>query len=146
MTAGNRRRFLGTAGSAVLVAPHAAVAADPHAAVAADRHAAFAAEAQRMKQRAVDAGDQPYGAVVVLRGAIAGYGPSRVVAEADPDAHAERVALRDAKSRLGGDIAGAVLYSTSRPCPDCERAAAHAGIARMYVGADPTDAGAPRQR
>ncbi len=129
-----RRRFLGTAGSAALIAPPVAAAADPHA--------AFAAEAQRMKRQAIDAGDQPYGAVVVRDGAIVGYGPSRVVAEGDPDAHAERVALRDAKTRLA-DIAGAVLYATSHPCPACQKAAAAAGIARMYVGPDARDAGTP---
>jgi tRNA(adenine34) deaminase len=115
------------------------------AASASGDRAHFIAEAFRMKREAVAAGDQPYGAVVALAGAIVGYGPSRVVAQADPDAHAERVALRDAQSRLGrDDLSGAVLYSTSRPCRDCERAAAAARIARMVFGPDGVDAGAPR--
>ena len=98
-----------------------------------------------MRREAVAAGDQPYGAVVVLGETIVGYGPSQVVAKADPDAHAERVALRDAQGRLGrADLSGAVIYSTSRPCPACERAASAARIARMHFGPDGTDAGAPR--
>ncbi len=105
----------------------------------------FIAEAFRMKSEAVAAGDQPYGAVLVKDGAIVGYGPSRAVAERDDNAHAERVALRDARRRLGIEqISGTVLYSTSRPCVACERAAAAAGVALMIYGAAGTDGGRPR--
>jgi tRNA(Arg) A34 adenosine deaminase TadA len=105
----------------------------------------FIAEAFRMKREAVAGGDQPYGAVVVLNDAIVGFGPSQVVTKGDPDAHAERVALRDAQNRLGrADLSRAILYSTSRPCRACERAAAAARITRMVFGPDGTDAGVPR--
>jgi tRNA(Arg) A34 adenosine deaminase TadA len=97
-----------------------------------------------MKRLAESWGDQPYGAVLVLGGALAGEGPSRVVQLGDPDAHAERVAIRDAQRRVGrDDLAGAILFSTARPCGACERAAARAGVARMIHGAMLTDAGAP---
>lgn len=125
--------------------PHAAVArrttlalalAAPWAAVrAGSRERAWFAEAQRMKALALSSGDQPYGAVLVLDGRIAGEGPSRVVQRGDPAAHAEREALRDARRRLGRqDLAGAVLVSTSRPCAACEAAAAQAGVVRMLWG------------
>jgi tRNA(Arg) A34 adenosine deaminase TadA len=98
-----------------------------------------------MRRRALSWGDQPYGAVLVLDDRLAGEGPSRVVKNRDPDAHAEREAIRDAQKRLGrGSLAGAVLYSTSRPCSICERAAFEAGVARMIHGEDAQDAGAPR--
>ena len=72
-------------------------------------------------------------------------GPSRVIKDSNPDAHAEREALREAKRLLGAEaLAGAVLYSTSRPCRLCEQAAAQAGIARMYFGPDLSDAGVAR--
>jgi tRNA(Arg) A34 adenosine deaminase TadA len=88
-----------------------------------------------MRQRAESWGDQPYGAVLVLDGELVGEGPSRVVLNRDPDAHAEREAIRDAQRRLGrARLEGSVLYSTSRPCPACRRAAAEAGIARMVFG------------
>jgi tRNA(Arg) A34 adenosine deaminase TadA len=107
--------------------------------------ARFIAEASRMKSEATAAGDQPYGAVVVLGDTIVGFGPSQVVAKRDLNAHAERMALSDAQIRLGRiDLSGAILYSTSRPCPACERAAAAARIARMHYGPEGTDAGAPR--
>jgi len=119
--------------------------ASPSFVVAAEAHARFAAEAERMKQQAVANGDQPYGAVIVRSGEIVGYGPSRVFADRNSDAHAERVALWDAQRRLGTkQLADAVIYSTSPPCSLCQRALAQAQIARMYVGPEARDAGTPR--
>jgi tRNA(Arg) A34 adenosine deaminase TadA len=110
------------------------------------QHREFIAAAFKMKDEAIRAGDQPYGAVVVRDRRIIGFGPSRVVLKNDWTAHAEREAMREASARLGtGDLGGCVLYSTSRPCGDCERAAAHANIARMYHGMDVIDAGKPRR-
>jgi tRNA(Arg) A34 adenosine deaminase TadA len=98
-----------------------------------------------MKRLAESWGDQPYGAVLVLNGLLVGEGPSRVVKNQDSSAHAEREAIRDAQRRLGTDyLEGAVLYSTSRPCSLCERAAATAKVNRMYFGASLVDAGRPQ--
>ncbi len=109
------------------------------------RHQLFIDEAERMRQVAVAAGDQSYGAVVVSGGEIVGWGPSRVIVDRSLNAHAERVAIWDAQARTGRkDLAGAVLYSTSRACSVCEGVAARAGISRMYWGAKGSDAGVPR--
>jgi tRNA(adenine34) deaminase len=106
----------------------------------------FIAAAFKMKDEAVRAGDQAYGAVVVKDGRIIGFGPSRVVLKKDWTAHAEREAIREAQARLGRtDLSGCLLYSSSRPCSQCEAAAFQAKIARMYHGAEATDAGAPRR-
>jgi tRNA(Arg) A34 adenosine deaminase TadA len=92
-------------------------------------------------------GDQSYGAVLVKDGKAIGLGPSRVVKDRDPDAHAERVAIREAQRALGTHaLASSVLYSTSRPCALCEAAAARAGVSRMVFGAQLIDAGAPLAR
>lgn len=100
--------------------------------------------AAEMRRLAEAAGDQPYGAVLVLGDAIVGHGPSRVVARNDASAHAEREAIRDAQRQLGRTrLDGAVLYSTSRPCALCEAAAAGAGVGRMIFGPGLTDAGVP---
>lgn len=105
----------------------------------------WAAAARRMLELALSWGDQPYGAVLVLDGQLVGEGPSRVVKNKDPSAHAEREAIRDAQARLGRSrIEGSVLYSTSRPCRACEDAAADAGVSRMIHGDALHDAGAPR--
>jgi tRNA(Arg) A34 adenosine deaminase TadA len=114
------------------------------AAVSAE-HRDFIAAAFKMRDEAVARGDQPYGAVVVRNSRIVGYAPSRVVLKNDASAHAEREAIRDAQTRLGSsDLSGSLLYSSSRPCAACERAAAEAQIARMIYGAQATDAGRPR--
>ena len=134
-----RRHFLtGLAATVATLMGRAAAAPDPFSSGFVDR--AFA-----MKKQAIESGDQPFGAVVVRGQEVVGFGPSRVVLKRDESAHAEREAISDAQARLGrSDLVDCVMYSTSRPCRDCERAAAGAGIARMYVGAEAVDAGAPR--
>ena len=110
-----------------------------------DRRKSFIDKAFEMKRLAESRGDQPYGAVVVRGEQLVGLGPSRVIKKNDWTAHAEREAIRDAQARLGtNDLSECVMYSTSRPCENCEGAAANANIARMFYGADATDAGRPR--
>lgn len=105
----------------------------------------FIAEAFRLRDEAVAAGDQPYGAVLVLDGVAIGHGRSRVIADRNSDHHAERVALWDAQARLGRrDMAGAVIYSSSVPCGACQAALARARVARMIHGRGAEDGGAPR--
>ncbi len=137
----NRRSILtALAGATALLTGRA------QAAPADDRRRAFIAQAFAMKQRAIDSGDQAFGAIVVRGDEIVGWGPSRVVLKKDWTAHAEREAIRDAKARLGrDDLSDCVMYSTSPPCSDCRLAAAQARIARMYAGADAADLGPPRR-
>lgn len=105
---------------------------------------AFTRRAFAMKRRAEQQGDQPYGAVVVKAGRIVGEAPSRVITARDPTAHAEMEAIRDASRRLSeGNLAGCVLYSSSRPCPMCEAAAYWAGVERLVHGAKSIDSGPP---
>ena len=105
------------------------------------------AAAVAMREQALSWGDQPYGAVLVQGGRIIGNGPSRVVKNRNPDAHAEREALRDALERWGpAAVRGAVLYSTSPPCAACENAAARAGVARLVFGETLVDGGVPTLR
>ncbi len=139
----SRRSVIALGAAAALgllgLARRPAAAADPHP------DPRWYREAVGMLQLARSWGDQPYGAVLVLDGAIAGHGPSRVIRNGNPDAHAEREAIRDAQQRLGRDgLEGSLLYSTSRPCRVCEAAAAAAGVSRMYFGAGLADAGRPR--
>jgi tRNA(Arg) A34 adenosine deaminase TadA len=136
-----RRTFLGLAGAALVAAP----TAHARSPAAADGQRFFVAEAIRLRDEAVARGDQPYGAVLVIGGTIAGYGSSRVVSDRNPDAHAERVALWDAQKRLGRRLLeGAAIYATSRPCAACQQALAEADVERMLVGPAAEDAGRPR--
>lgn len=130
----------------VLVAAAWTTWADGHAWAAPPGHpdARWHEAAEAMRRLAVSWGDQSYGAVVVMSDGVVGQGPSRVVRDRDPDAHAERVAIADAQRRLGRqDLGGAVLYSTSRPCALCEAAASRANVARMFHGPALQDAGPP---
>ncbi len=143
-----RRRFLAGVGSAAALSPVLAdvAAASPEIDQPADAgEAAFLARAFEMRDLASAKGDQPYGAVVVRGARIIGQSWSRVILDTDPTGHAEISAIRDAARRTGRrDLAGAVLYASSRPCPMCEAAAYWAGISRMVHGPGGTDAGAPR--
>ena len=101
--------------------------------------------AEALRDEALRAGDQPFGAVVLRGELIVGAAPSRVVTATDPTAHAEMEAIRDAARRLHTrDLSGCMLVSTSRACRMCEAAAGWAGIARMVYGEALTDAGPPR--
>ena len=97
-----------------------------------------------LRDEAVRAGDQPYGAVVLCGERIVGAAPSQVVTAQDPSAHAETQAIRDAARNLGRDaLTGCWLISSSRPCRACETRARVARIERMIYGDALTDAGAP---
>lgn len=106
---------------------------------------AFIERAFALRREALEDGDQGYGALVVRGGRIVGQAPSRVVVNRDPTAHAEMEAIRDAARRLGrGDLGGAVMYSSSPPCPMCEAAAYWAGIGRLVYGSTARDGGRPK--
>jgi tRNA(Arg) A34 adenosine deaminase TadA len=143
MPIARRHALLRIAGGFVLLAGAARGAFGQNGDSAAARR--WMEQAFAMRRLAEAWGDQSYGAVVVMNGTLVGEGPSRVIKLGDPDAHAEREAIRDAQRRLGRDnLEGAVLYSTSRPCARCESAAARARVSRMIYGADLRDAGPPR--
>jgi tRNA(adenine34) deaminase len=100
-------------------------------------------EALRAAQRALEAGEVPVGAVVVCQGRIAGRGWNRNVADSDPSAHAEIVALRDAGTALGNHrLADCELFVTIEPCAMCAGAMVHARIKRLIYGALDPKAGA----
>ena len=105
---------------------------------------AFIQRAFAMRQKALADGDRGYGAIVVKQGRVVAQAPSRVILRGDPTAHAEMEAIRDAARRLGKDLTGCELYSSSPPCPMCEAAAYWAGIDNLYHGRHITDGGAPR--
>ena len=106
---------------------------------------AFMDVAAQMRQYAVERGDQAFGAIIVRDRRIVGLGPSRVVINQDPTAHAEMEAIRDACRRLGErSLWGCVMYSTSKPCRMCETAAYYAGIIQFVYGDGLADGGAPK--
>lgn len=85
----------------------------------------------------------PFGAVVVRDGEIVAQARNRVLADADPTAHAEIVAVRAAARALGShDLTGCTVYASCEPCPMCWAALAWARVARVVYAAGRDDASA----
>jgi tRNA(Arg) A34 adenosine deaminase TadA len=90
-----------------------------------------------------DGGRSPFGALVVVAGAVAGEGANRVAELHDPTAHAEITALRAAGEALGRpEFDDGVMYSSSEPCPMCLTACYWARIPRVVYGATSYDVAA----
>jgi tRNA(adenine34) deaminase len=99
-------------------------------------------EALRCAQRALEAGEVPVGAVVVRGGRIVGRGWNRNISDADPTAHAEIIALREAGAALGNHrLEDCELFATIEPCAMCAGALVHSRIRRLVYGADDSKAG-----
>ena len=92
---------------------------------------------------ALDAGEVPVGAVIVLDGEIIGRGSNTPISRHDPSAHAEMMALRDAAQHIGNyRLTGCELFVTLEPCVMCAGAILHARIARVVYGASDPKTGA----
>ncbi len=95
-------------------------------------------------RKAADRGEVPVGAVVVSAdGTVLATAGNRTRELADPTAHAELLAIREAARLLGSErLTGCDLYVTLEPCPMCASAISQARIARLYYGAaDPKSGG-----
>ena len=103
----------------------------------------FMEEALELGRAARARGEVPVGAVIVKDGEVVGRGGNAPIAAADPTAHAEIAALRDAARRLGNyRLPGCDLYVTIEPCAMCAGAILHARIARVVFGARDAKTGA----
>jgi tRNA(adenine34) deaminase len=88
-------------------------------------------------------GEVPVGAVLVLAGDVLGEGWNQPISAADPTAHAEVVALRQAATRLNNyRLPGSCLYVTLEPCTMCVGALIHARVERLVYGTTEPKAGA----
>ena len=100
-------------------------------------------EACEEAREGLAAGEVPVGAVVVVDGEIVGRAHNAPIGLADPTAHAEVLALREAGRKIGNyRLTGATLYATVEPCPMCCGAVLHARLARVVYGAPDPKAGA----
>lgn len=89
-------------------------------------------------------GEVPVGAVVAGGdGAVLARAGNRTRELADPTAHAEMLAIREACLALGSErLTDCDLYVTLEPCPMCAAAISFARIRRLYYGAaDPKGGG-----
>jgi tRNA(adenine34) deaminase len=100
-------------------------------------------EALALAVEAAGKSEVPVGAVVVRDGAIIGRGSNRPISSADPTAHAEIVAMREAAAALGNyRLTGCELYVTLEPCAMCVGAMLHARVSRVVFGARDPKTGA----
>ena len=92
---------------------------------------------------AAAAGEVPIGCVIVRDGTIIARAHNRTLADRDPTAHAEMLALRQAAALLGTErLADCDVYVTLEPCTMCAGALSLARIRRLYYGADDPKGGA----
>lgn len=103
----------------------------------------FMQHALRLARRAAEGGEVPVGAVLVSGGDVIGEGCNSVISAADPTAHAEMVALRDASRRVGNyRLPGTTLYVTLEPCTMCVGGLVHARVETLVFAAREPRAGA----
>jgi tRNA(adenine34) deaminase len=101
-------------------------------------HESFMREALDQARTAASIGE-----VVVCDGAVIASASNRREIDADPTAHAEMIAIREAASVLGRwRLEGCTVYVTLEPCPMCAGALHAARIDRCVYGAVDPKAGA----
>lgn len=97
-----------------------------------------------LAERAENMGEVPIGAVLIdAQGQVLGEGFNQVIADADPTAHAEIVALRQAAAVANNyRLPETTLYVTLEPCSMCAGALVNARVKRVVYAADDLRAGA----
>jgi len=92
---------------------------------------------------AAAAGDVPVGCVVVRDRDVVARARNRTIADRDPTAHAEMLAIRAAAAAIGSErLVDCDLHVTLEPCPMCAAAISFARIRRLYYAASDPKGGA----
>ena len=88
-------------------------------------------------------GEVPVGCVIVRGDEVVARSGNRTIADRDPTAHAELLAIRAAAAALGSErLADCDLYVTLEPCAMCAAAMSFARVRRLYFGAGDPKGGA----
>jgi tRNA(adenine34) deaminase len=88
-------------------------------------------------------GEVPVGCVIVRDGEVIALAGNRTLADRDPTAHAELLAIRAAAAKLASErLVDCDLYVTLEPCAMCAAAISFARIRRLYYGAADPKGGA----
>jgi tRNA(adenine34) deaminase len=94
-------------------------------------------------QLAAQSGEVPVGAILVKDGQVISKAFNKPIANHDPSAHAEMLALREAAlTEENYRLPGSTLYVTLEPCAMCSGAMLHARIDRVVYGASDPKTGA----
>src|SRR3954464_7054908 len=88
-------------------------------------------------------GEVPVGCVITRGNDVVAQAGNRTLADKDPTAHAELLAIREAAAKLGSErLTDCDLYVTLEPCAMCAAAMSFARIRRLYFGAADAKGGA----
>ncbi len=88
-------------------------------------------------------GEVPVGCTIVCDEKVIARAGNQTIANRDPTAHAELVAIRAAAAALGSErLTDCDLYVTLEPCAMCATAMSFARIRRLYFGAADPKGGA----
>ena len=94
-------------------------------------------------RKAQSLGEVPIGCVIVRDNAVIAAAGNRTLAERDPTAHAEMIAIRTAAKALGSErLTDCDLHVTLEPCAMCAAAVSFARIRRLYYAAPDLKGGA----
>lgn len=96
-------------------------------------------------RRAAALGEVPVGAVIYRGDVVLAEAHNLRETAADPTAHAEMLALRDAARKLGTwRLDGCSIAVTLEPCPMCAGALVNARVSRLLYGPDDPKMGCVR--
>ena len=99
--------------------------------------------ALKAAENAGKSGEVPVGCVIVLNNEVIAAAGNRTLAERDPTAHAEILAIRLATEVVDSErLVDCDLYVTLEPCTMCAGAISLARIRRLYFGAADPKGGA----
>ena len=99
--------------------------------------------ALKAAENAGKSGEVPIGCVIVLNNEVIAAAGNRTLAERDPTAHAEILAIRLATEVVDSErLVDCDLYVTLEPCTMCAGAISLARIRRRYFGAADPKGGA----
>ena len=88
-------------------------------------------------------GEVPVGAVITRNGLVLASAGNRTIADRDPTAHAEMLAIRLACAATKSErLTGCDLYVTLEPCAMCAGAISFARLRRLYYAAPDAKGGA----
>lgn len=105
-------------------------------------HEAFVRQCIVLAAEAAAAGNEPFGALLVVDGVIRHTARNQVVTRSDPTRHAELLLVSEASQRLGRDVLSrATLYTSTEPCLMCCGAIYWSRIPQVVFGCSTTALG-----
>jgi tRNA(adenine34) deaminase len=105
-------------------------------------HEDYIRRCMELARQAAQAGNSPFGSLIVRDGQVVGESHNQVQTLLDISAHGEIAAIRVACQALGTmDLSGATLYTSAEPCYMCSYAIRAARLSRVVIGARSPNSG-----